>query len=131
MAQHFPVGTFCVIQGLQSEAGRHLNGCVGEVKSFDTRSGRLCVRLNQDDPPSRYKKLKLDNLQPQCFLPEFLNSEKIIFETGDPGTFLVRNTIQAEKDTFLTYGASDLKTGIPFAEFYGIRLYKANSAMDG
>lgn len=106
MTAQFPVGTFCVIQGLQSEAGRHLNGCAGEVKSFDIESGRLCVCLNQDDPPAKYKKLKLENLQPQYFLPEFINGEKIIFGTDEPGTFLLRNTIGAEKGTFLTYRRS-------------------------
>jgi len=106
MTQQFPVGTWCVIKGLQSEAGQDLNGCIGEVKSFDTASGRLCVCLNPDDPPSKYKKLKLENLQAQYFLPEFVGSERIIFGTDEPGTFLLRNTIQAAKFSSIAYRRS-------------------------
>ena len=106
MTQQFPAGSLCVIEGLQSEAGRHLNGCVGEVKSFDTHSGRICVCFNPDDPPSKHKKLKLENLQAQYFLPEFVGAEKVIFGTDEPGTFMLRNTIQAEPHSFLTYRRS-------------------------
>lgn len=106
MTQQFPVGSFCRIHGLLSEAGRHLNGCLGEVKSFDTHSGRICVCLNPDDPPSKYKKMKLENLQAQYYLPELMGSEKVIFGTDEPGTFILRNTIQADPNTFVAYRRS-------------------------
>jgi len=106
MTQQFPVGSFCVIQGLQSEAGRHLNGCIGEVKAFDEQSGRLCLCLGPDDAPSKYKKLKLENLQIQYFLPECLGPERVIFSTDEPGIFFLRNTIGAESGSFLAYRRS-------------------------
>mgnify|MGYP002838894309 CR=1 FL=1 len=37
----WPVGSFCVIQGLESEAGRPLNGRVAEVRGVDAATGRL------------------------------------------------------------------------------------------
>ena len=52
------------------------------------------------------KKFKLENLRAQYFLPEVLGSEKVIFGTDEPGTFMLRNTIQADPHTFVAYRRS-------------------------
>lgn len=59
----WPVGTICAIYGLQSEAGQKLNGCSAEVMAFDDDSGRLVLRLEPNDPPSRFKKVKPEHVR--------------------------------------------------------------------
>jgi len=52
------------IRGLQSAAGRTLNGREGTAMYLDSSSGRFCVRLQADDPPAEWKRCKPDNVEP-------------------------------------------------------------------
>ena len=55
-------GRQVVVRGLQSEAGRHLNGMQGTCMHLDTISARFCVRMDEADPPEKWKIIKKDNL---------------------------------------------------------------------
>eukprot|EP00929_Paragymnodinium_shiwhaense_P057204 TRINITY_DN28622_c0_g1_i2.p1 TRINITY_DN28622_c0_g1~~TRINITY_DN28622_c0_g1_i2.p1 ORF type:complete len:499 (-),score=139.32 TRINITY_DN28622_c0_g1_i2:143-1639(-) len=59
----WPGGTLCVIQGLQSQAGKDLNGRLAEVRAVDEKTGRLCLRLDPRHEPAKWKKLKPTNLR--------------------------------------------------------------------
>eukprot|EP00928_Gymnodinium_smaydae_P050568 TRINITY_DN3411_c0_g1_i1.p1 TRINITY_DN3411_c0_g1~~TRINITY_DN3411_c0_g1_i1.p1 ORF type:complete len:588 (+),score=79.14 TRINITY_DN3411_c0_g1_i1:36-1799(+) len=59
----WPPGSRCKIHGLQSAAGQGLNGLHAEVRSVDDSSGRLILRLASEDEPSKWKKVKPDNVQ--------------------------------------------------------------------
>lgn len=52
------------IRGLTSEAGQQLNGRVCEEMSLDSPTGRYVVRLSHSDPPSQWKKIRPENLEP-------------------------------------------------------------------
>lgn len=66
-AQGLPApGEFAVISGLQSDSGLLLNGMRAIVERFHPESGRFIVRLRLDDPPSAWKKVRVENLLPEA-----------------------------------------------------------------
>jgi len=65
-AHGLPVpGQSAVIAGLQSEAGMALNGLRAVVERFHPESGRFIVRLQPEDPPAAWKKVRAENLRPE------------------------------------------------------------------
>jgi len=64
-ARGLPIsGQAVTISGLQSEVGQRLNGVRGVVDRFHPGSGRFIVRLNPEDPPCDWKKVRAQNLEP-------------------------------------------------------------------
>jgi len=55
-------GQIVLIHSLQSAVGQRLNGLHGTVMRFDAASGRFCLRLQDQDPPSDWKKVRAENL---------------------------------------------------------------------
>jgi len=59
----WPVGRLYVIHGLESDAGRPLNGLLGEVRKQND-AGRLCICLKNGDPQAKWKAMKPENVRP-------------------------------------------------------------------
>lgn len=55
-------GLPCRLHGLNSQAGRRLNGMQGTVMDFEEESGRVLVRLLPGDPPDQWKKIRPENM---------------------------------------------------------------------
>ncbi|CAJ1370475.1 unnamed protein product [Effrenium voratum] len=56
-------GQVVAICGLRSLRGAELNGARAQVRAFHADSGRYIVSLNEEDPPSEWKKLRVENLK--------------------------------------------------------------------